>query len=564
MNFFIILACLLFAFFITNIVYEYIHTFNPRKRRYKKNTSDNKRLLRLFIHFHILSEIVFTALLNLIIKFKILYACLKKFLLFKTRLLIYPHGFKKKNELYNEEVYKNVNKNIFEPQDNEIYEEQKNYERFRMKLNKTNEKIQVKTIYFIRHSESVWNSVINKKLTGKTFFNLILVLFYEMIFLFSRKTVMVDSPLSNTGIIQSIELGNFLKGDMNNNATTVTGANSYNNNNNNTNTKLRNISMYEKQNDNNSNTKKHHGQITTEYINVNELKYNTVKTENSTNRFGDTTSDISNDNIDNSKENNETMINYNEMSSINRKRDNELQNKSYDKVIKKENYKKKIDSIKKNNKQNKNSDNSINNNCENEDIHKDIINMDIQEHINVLNNKKYKSVILSSNLRRTISSCFIAFYNRINKHNETIHVLNSLEEISRNPDCLSLFPYYNNTYVATDIETFIHKDIDKLINNNIKIENNYINNKFIDTLSYIFNNDNDIFIIFGHSLWFQFFFNYYLKQRHIAKTNKIKNSGIVVFNMRKYSYDDKEKYEIEKDSVRALYKGFENEQMYES
>ncbi|SBS87690.1 conserved Plasmodium protein, unknown function [Plasmodium ovale curtisi] len=188
--------------------------------------------------------------------------------------------------------------------------------------------------------------------------------------------------------------------------------------------------------------------------------------------------------------------------------------------------------------------------------HEDIVNMSLKEHIDVLNNVKYKSTILCSDLRRAISSCFISFHNRLNKYNEPIHVLNSLQEISRNPDSLTLYNFYDK-FVTTDIEKYLHKDIGQLIDNNVKLKKNFSKNRFLDTLSYIFEDDNNIFIIFGHSLWFLNFFKNFLEPPHKARNHKMKNSSVVVFNIMKYNQDNEDRYEIDKDSVKVLYKGFE-------
>lgn len=187
-----------------------------------------------------------------------------------------------------------------------------------------------------------------------------------------------------------------------------------------------------------------------------------------------------------------------------------------------------------------------------------IVNLNIKDHIDILNRIKHKSAILCSNLRRTISSCFIGFYNRLNVYNENVYILNSLQEISRNPDCIPLLSFYHK-YITTDMELLLHRDMEKLCKRNIFINNATTrSNTFADTLKFIFENENDIFIIFGHSLWIYIFFNSFLKLHHKAKLYKLQNSGIILFNIARYMNDKNEpEYEIISSSIRLIYKNFE-------
>ncbi|CRH04041.1 conserved Plasmodium protein, unknown function [Plasmodium relictum] len=448
MKFFIILlVVILLTFFTINIIFGYIHIFNLKKHKNKKNTS-NKRLLKLFLHVRILKEIIVNSIINFYIKIKIISYCVHKYVSF------------------------NKNKYV------KISENKKEGENF---INKEN--CEIKTIYFIRHSESVWNNTFNKKLTFKAFINIFLVIFYEFIFLFSKKSALIDSPLSTNGIIQSLELSNFLQEEKKN-----------------------------------KNGNKHCS------VPINQI-------------------DFSDENVK-KYENSLEMI---KMQQCDSKNNNFIKNKVSENIA---------------DMKNTYDINNLKNDDDHYD-HKKIINLSIKEHIDVLNKLKYNSVLLCSDLRRTISSCFISFYNRINKFNESIYVLNSLQEISRNPDCVPLLKFYNK-YITTDIENFLHKDVERLFKKNIKIASTSSENYILDTLKYIFDNENNIFIIFGHSLWFLLFFNYFLKIPHKAKTHKMQNSSIVVFNIMKCTHENKVDYEIEKNSIRVIYKGFDEKEYFKS
>ncbi|SBT46288.1 conserved Plasmodium protein, unknown function [Plasmodium ovale wallikeri] len=446
---------------------------------------------------------------------------------------------------------KTVNKNI-----NYGYTDSENWEGGKK------ENVRVKTIYFVRHSESIWNSVVNKEFSVKTFLNGCLVLLYEIFFLFSKKSVIVDSPLSNCGVIQSIELSNFLQqgNQHNENDLCVVSIGQENNIERDTHDSEKNgtIEMEDLRRCGSSE----------DAILANPSKEGGSAADGS--RVGGSAADgsrvggsaaggsrVGGSAADGSSvvENKNTRVTRSSNDGKNKLDEENGEGGNQSKVRQRRGKKEEnVNHITNNRSSNTKSIDIPNGKYQQGSYnHKEVINLSIREHIDVLNsnNVMYSSTILCSDLRRAISSCFISFYNRVNKNNEPIYILNSLQEISRNPDCVSLFPFHKYKYITTDIEDFLHKDVEKLCKKNIIYTNNFSKNKFIDTLSYVFNNDSNIFIIFGHSLWFRLFFNYFLKQPHKAKTNKIKNSGIIVFNMMSYYQGGNIKYEIEPDSVRA-------------
>ncbi|KMZ78322.1 hypothetical protein PVIIG_02320 [Plasmodium vivax India VII] len=186
-----------------------------------------------------------------------------------------------------------------------------------------------------------------------------------------------------------------------------------------------------------------------------------------------------------------------------------------------------------------------------------MLNMSVKEHIDVLNNTKYKSVVLCSDLRRAITSCFIALQDRFKTSSENVYVLKSLQELSRNADSITLFNFYHK-YVTPTTKNYVSDDVDALIKQKVKMAEKKHRSRFQDTLSYIFGDSNNIFIIFGHSLWFLSFFKTFLKGPHKARNHKMRNSSVVVFNLSKYEDEEgEEQYEIEEGSVKVVFKGFE-------
>ncbi|KJP88491.1 hypothetical protein AK88_01770 [Plasmodium fragile] len=186
-----------------------------------------------------------------------------------------------------------------------------------------------------------------------------------------------------------------------------------------------------------------------------------------------------------------------------------------------------------------------------------ILSMTVKEHVDILNNKKYNSVVLCSDLRRAIISCFIAMQDRFATSKENVYMLKSLQELSRNVDSITLFNFYHK-YVTPTKKNYVSEDVNTMIKQQVKMTETTHGRRFQDTLSYIFSDTNNIFIIFGHSLWFLSFFRSFLKPPHTARNHKMRNSAVVVFNLSKYEDEKgKEQYEIDPDSVTVIFKGFE-------
>ncbi|VUZ98442.1 conserved Plasmodium protein, unknown function [Plasmodium vivax] len=567
-----IAAFFLLTLFITNVVYEYIHTFNSRKLKNKKGANDNKNLLEFFLHVQILKDIIITSIINFLIKVKLVFHCVARFLFFNKNRYI-PTGN------HGEQVVGAGSHNLGSGNhhigagnhnvgaDNhhigaDIHHADAHSEGDYSKR----QNVQVKTIYFIRHSESVWNSVFNKRLTIKTFLNFCLVLFYEIFFFFSKKSVLVDSPLSNAGVIQSIELSNFLQQEKcatkNGDKLCVVPISSLDKDDEQTRVdENEDVEMADMSNQMGDNADGDHGkEDASDNASANCADKNAGEggpvvdfVHAGDGRSGNHAGQILRKRGGGQDADEIANVSANVNSAAYQEGNTHTSPESM--VHRSDTH---VDDNHLNNQQDHRNDLQVNRKNYHERYnHREIINRSLKDHIDILNNSvNYPSAILCSDLRRAISSCFIALYNRINKNNEQIQVLNSLQEISRNPDCVSLFDFHDNKYISTDIEKFVHKDVEKNFEKNIRIRRNFVSNKFFDTLSYIFNNDTNIFIIFGHSLWFRLFFNYFLKQPHKAKTHKMQNSGVVVFNMIKYDQDNKVNYEIEKNSVRVLYKGF--------
>ncbi|SCM02941.1 conserved Plasmodium protein, unknown function [Plasmodium chabaudi chabaudi] len=515
------ILCGIFAFFtilfVFSGVFEYIHRRGSRMTQYINSKKiKNKKSASIILHGHMLKDSFASVLFNFYRKLKIINNVVVRFVSYKDSKLA-----KKQDD---------------ETPNNDIPQEE------------SNKNVKVKTIYFIRHAESIWNSVINRKLSTQKVVDIGLLLLYETCLLFNKKSVIVDSPLSNAGVMQSVELLNFLNQGQ-------TGIN-----------QEPLICYREPCNNIKEDDLKDKTQKTMEIARKNSIKNLYKKAKRRRKKKTDDDDNASND--------------------TGKKKEKKKKKKSeLKKTLDGEYFNILLENLNKDNKSDdamttKNSDNE-NNNEENDDdedndeeevddddyVYTDdekeydpdeVINLSIEDHIKIINNtSQYESSILCSDLRRTISTCFISLNNRINTNKDSINILNSLQEISRNPDCVPLFPYYDDKYVKPEVESVFYNKVGKLLKTKIKLRNRASQNKFIDTLDYIFSQNDDIFIIFGHSNWFRIFFNKFLKGPHISKTNKIKNSGIVVFNIIKSDDNGTPHYEVQENSVRSIYKGFE-------
>jgi broad specificity phosphatase PhoE len=191
-----------------------------------------------------------------------------------------------------------------------------------------------------------------------------------------------------------------------------------------------------------------------------------------------------------------------------------------------------------------------------------------EELMHVLNGTSpIKSVIVTSNLRRALSTISIALYNRQQRTEEKIIVVPFLQEISRNPDTLSITPPRVPPLTSFKEKRF-HLDLAKLFATGINVSNNSGNKSLSSTgflrllgfCDWVFANVSEpVVIASGHSLWFRHFFRELLpvELQHRAKTSKIHNGGAVGCWLVKEVFDDGTvHYSVDPDSIVEIHKGF--------
>jgi len=180
--------------------------------------------------------------------------------------------------------------------------------------------------------------------------------------------------------------------------------------------------------------------------------------------------------------------------------------------------------------------------------------------------KEASSQMVCSNLRRAISTMAIGLKDRLDKNYESdnIMILQELQEISFNPDALSITPAKGTCKLAFTDPKFLEPyfenrmDTSKLLGNK-PIDSNGLKrlNAFCDFLFTNVKKEN--VVAGGHSLYFRSFFKTFLPKDydHISKVKKIQNGGCVGFTLEKKTTDAGVFYEVTPGSIVVLYVGFQ-------
>lgn len=197
------------------------------------------------------------------------------------------------------------------------------------------------------------------------------------------------------------------------------------------------------------------------------------------------------------------------------------------------------------------------------------------------------SHVVTSNLRRAISTTVIGLADRFaktminygdddkkNTNNDQIILLSSLQEISTNPDALSILPprgVAQPTWCDIDIPGLPQGMFTSLVNTKYHTGNKRISSNGLQRLEQFVL---DIFddtklpksniIAVGHSLFFRSLFKVYLPRQtvHIAKEKKMVNGGVVMLTLREVTIpmtatgSKSKKYMIDPGSIVVVYGGF--------
>lgn len=182
-------------------------------------------------------------------------------------------------------------------------------------------------------------------------------------------------------------------------------------------------------------------------------------------------------------------------------------------------------------------------------------------------NTTVSSVIVTSSLRRAIATTTLGMWGRVEKTNEKIIVLSSLQEISRNIDTYSLSPVntvadlpFNRIAPHCGQEKYVPTQIYNAAENFGNKTYNFYGIKRLRAFSdWAFKREEEVIIVGGHSLWFKNFFQTFLphSSKHEAKSKKMVNSGVISFDL--YAHVDHEgvmQFRVDPDSIINVYGGF--------
>uniref|UniRef100_M4B4F4 Uncharacterized protein n=1 Tax=Hyaloperonospora arabidopsidis (strain Emoy2) TaxID=559515 RepID=M4B4F4_HYAAE len=171
------------------------------------------------------------------------------------------------------------------------------------------------------------------------------------------------------------------------------------------------------------------------------------------------------------------------------------------------------------------------------------------------------SVVVTSNLRRTIDTARIASAPRLEVPGERIHVLSCLQEIGRNLDTLAI----SQPHTVQPREVLVkaprgEKRHDELFNVAESHGNKTVLGSGRDRLmmfaQWLFKQQKDVAIVYGHSLWFRAFCREFFPHHvyHEAKSAKMRNCGVVTFVLEEYSRGGGEtpQYSIQPESFQHL------------
>jgi len=183
--------------------------------------------------------------------------------------------------------------------------------------------------------------------------------------------------------------------------------------------------------------------------------------------------------------------------------------------------------------------------------------------------KTKNTVLVSSNLRRALSTMVIALWDRLSKSEDKVNLLPSLQEISRNMDTLSITPphtpplpsWIERDYLL-DVSKVYRDQVDTTANTGNKPVTGTSGLKRILTFNkWLFESTNPdtVVIVAGHSLWFRAYFRLFLARssKHKAISSKIANGGVVSFTIHQVSDGSGEAYKIEESSIEEVFKGFD-------
>eukprot|EP00927_Polykrikos_kofoidii_P077646 TRINITY_DN74569_c0_g1_i1.p1 TRINITY_DN74569_c0_g1~~TRINITY_DN74569_c0_g1_i1.p1 ORF type:complete len:414 (+),score=59.28 TRINITY_DN74569_c0_g1_i1:66-1244(+) len=197
-----------------------------------------------------------------------------------------------------------------------------------------------------------------------------------------------------------------------------------------------------------------------------------------------------------------------------------------------------------------------------------VAKLDVKDLVSIVRGDIGSSVVVSSNLRRAISTGVLGLSGRFLKTppSDKIVLMTSLQEVSRNVDALALTPprelpktpraEANMKNIGDVVSHFYKARIDKTKNTGNKTMAQTSVHRQNQFVQWAFEQKTECIIVCGHSLWFKEFFKWFLPSniKHQAKETKLVNCGCVAFDLHCGGAGI---YRINPSSVKEIYGGFE-------
>jgi len=164
------------------------------------------------------------------------------------------------------------------------------------------------------------------------------------------------------------------------------------------------------------------------------------------------------------------------------------------------------------------------------------------------------TLIVSSQLRRAVSTVVVALSDRLRRSGEAVLLHSSCQEISRNFDTLSVAGPYEAP--ALDYGAEVGAKLDASSNRGNKSLKFRGMQRVDDFAAWASKRPEKTIVVGGHSLWFRTFFQVFLPKNveHIAKKRKIVNCGAVAFTLQ--ANERNGRYRIDPDSITTVFGGF--------
>lgn len=189
------------------------------------------------------------------------------------------------------------------------------------------------------------------------------------------------------------------------------------------------------------------------------------------------------------------------------------------------------------------------------------------------------SIIVSSNLRRALSTVAIGLWERLDKTGERILIHSACQEISRNIDCQAsaeagAIPAMDGVDSGDASKKMAHPRRDgkykpeAIFNPALNAGHKSLSERGVERLQafaeWSFTRPESTIIVGGHSLWFRNFFRYFLgrNDNNIAKLQKMQNGACVAFTLNSgRGPSGNSVYWIEPGSITPIIGGFENKKL---